>query len=141
MAAFVKIYQFVDDLAEGVHNLLTGALTVALTTNTTPPAQTNTILANLTGAIAYTNLSTRVIGAPTSSTQTTGTYKLILPDLVLTASGPVATFRWVVIFNDTPTSPADPLICYFDYGADVTLAAGETFTLDFDGANGLLQIV
>lgn len=139
MAAFVKIYQFVDDLAEGVHNLLTGALTVALTTNTTPPAQTNTILANLTGQIAYTNLSTRVIGAPTSSTQTTGTYKLILPDLVLTASGAVATFRWVVIYNATPG--AGPLICYFDYGADVTLAAGETFTLDFDGANGLLQIV
>jgi hypothetical protein len=142
MATFVKIYAFTEHLAEGVHNLETGALTVALTTNAAPPVQTNTVLANLTGVIAYTNLSTRVIGAPTSSAQTTGTYKLVLPDLVLTASGAVATFRWVVIYNDTPTTPfVDPLICYFDYGADVTLASGETFTLDFDGANGLLQIV
>jgi hypothetical protein len=142
MAAYVKIYQFVDDLAEGVHNLLTNALTVALTTNGTPPAQTNTILTNLT-QIAYTNLSTRAISmGSATSTQTTGTYKLVLPDLVLTCStAPVATFRWVVIYNDTPTSPADPLICYFDYGADVTLGVGETFTLDFDGTNGLLQIV
>jgi hypothetical protein len=66
-----------------------------------------------------------------SSSQTTGTYSLVIADKVLTASGgAVATFRYADIFNDTPTSPADPLICWFDYGGDVTLADGETFTLD-----------
>jgi hypothetical protein len=62
----------------------------------------------------------------------------VLTDLVLTASGAVATFRGVVIKNDTATS--DELICYFDYGADLTLADTETLTIDFDGTNGLLQI-
>jgi hypothetical protein len=141
MAAFVKIYGFVENIAEGIHNLETGALTVALTTNANAPVQTNTVLANLT-QIAYTNLSTRVITMSTSA-QATGTYKLVLTDLVLTQTvAPSATFRWVAIYNDTPTTPlVDPLICYFDYGADVTLGIGETFTLDFDGTNGLLQIV
>ena len=58
---------------------------------------------------------------------------------MLTASGAVATFRRVFIYNDTPTSPADPLVCFFDYGSDVTMASGDTFTLDFDGTNGLFS--
>jgi hypothetical protein len=58
---------------------------------------------------------------------------------VLTASGgSVAPFQYVVIYNDTATN--DELICWFDYGSSVTLANGETLTLDFDGTNGLLQI-
>ena len=75
-----------------------------------------------------------------SCAQTSGTLKLVLADLVLTASGAVATFRYVVIYNDTPTSPADPLIGWYDYGSDVTLANLETFTIDFDAANGVLQL-
>jgi hypothetical protein len=137
MATFNKINSFVEDLAEKVHNLGADLLTVFLTTLANVPTAASTVLAGIT-QIAYTNLSTRVI-AISSSAQTSGTYKLILTDLVLTASGAVATFREVGIYNDTPTSPADPLICWFDYGQDVTLANGETFTLDFDGTNGLLQ--
>jgi len=99
---------------------------------------TNSVLADLT-EISYTNLSTRVI-TTTSSAQTSGTYKLILTDLVLTASGAVATFRYIVIYNDTPTSPANPLVGWYDYGSDITLADTETLTIDFDGTNGLLQL-
>lgn len=138
MATFNKINSFVEDIAEKVHNLGADAITVALTTVANVPVASNTVLANLT-QISYTNLSARV---PTiaSSAQTSGTYKLTLTDLVLTASGAVATFREVVHYNDTPTSPADPLICWHGYGSDVTLANGETFTLDYDGTNGFLQI-
>jgi hypothetical protein len=138
MAAYNKINQFVQDLAQKVHNLASDAITVFLTTNANAPVATNTVLANIT-QIAYTNLSARV-PTITSCTQTSGTLKLILVDLVLTASGAVATFRMVGIYNDTPTSPADPLIAWYDYGSDVTLANGETFTIDFDGSNGFLQI-
>ena len=59
--------------------------------------------------------------------QTSGTLKLILADLVLTASGAVATFRHVEFTTTRLTSPADPLIAWYDYGFDVTLANGETF--------------
>jgi hypothetical protein len=71
---------------------------------------------------------------------TTGTYKLTLTDLVLTASGTVAAFQYVVVYNDTPTSPADPLVGWFDYGSAVTLLNTETFTIDFDGSAGFLTL-
>jgi hypothetical protein len=129
MATYTKFQAFVENLAEGVHNLQTGALKVALT-NSAPNASTNTVLADIT-EITYTNLSTRSI-TTSSSSQTSGTYSLVLTDLVLTASGgSVGPFRYIVIYNDTPTSPADPLIAYYDYGSALTLADGESLTIDF----------
>lgn len=139
MATFNKFNCFVEDLAEKVHNLGSDALTVALCASANAPVATNTILGNLT-QIAYTNLSARVLTVATSA-QTSGTYKLVVNDLTLTASGgSVAPFRYVVIYNDTPTSPVDPLIGWYDYGSDLTLANGETLTLDFDNVNGLLTL-
>ncbi len=138
MATHNKIQHFVEDVAHGVHNLGSDQLVVALCAAANAPVATNETLSNLT-EISYTNCSTRNITTSTS-VQTTGTYQLTLTDLVLTASGgTVGPFRYVVIYNDTPTSPADPLICWYDYGSDITLADGETFTIDFDGANGLVQ--
>jgi hypothetical protein len=137
MAAYNKHQAFVENVAEKVHNLGADALTIALT-NTAPTAA-NAVLADLT-QISYTNCSARV---PTisSSAQSSGTYKLVLADLVLTASGgTVGALRYVDLYNDTPTSPADPLIGWWDYGSSITLADTETLTLDFDGTNGVLQI-
>ena len=137
MATFNKFNSFVENLAEKVHNLGSDTLTVALTNSA--PVATNTVLADIT-QISYTNLSARTLTV-SSSSQTSGLYKLIVSDLTLTASGgSVGPFRYIVIYNDTPTSPADPLICYYDYGSEVTLADGETFTLDFNATNGLLQL-
>jgi len=137
MATYTKFQPFVENLAEKVHNLGSDQLVVALT-NTAPNA-TDATLSQIT-QISYTNCSSRNITTSTSA-QTSGTYKLVLTDLVLTASGgSVGPFRYVIIYNDTPTSPADPLICYYDYGSSITLAAGETLTIDFDGTNGLLQL-
>jgi hypothetical protein len=135
MASFNKFQSFVEALAEKVHNLGSDTLTVALTAAGNAPVNTNTQLSNLT-QISYTNLSGRTLAGVTSA-QTSGTYKLDADDLVLTASGTVATFRYVVIYNDTAAN--DELICWFDYGSDVTLLNGETFTIEFDAA-GILTI-
>ena len=135
MAVYLKFNSFSEAVAEKVHNLGSDQLRVALT-NTAPGAG-NTVLANIT-QITYTNLSTRNITL-TSSAQTSGTYRLILADLVLTSTtGPTGPFRYIVIFNDTATN--DELIGYFDYGASVTLDGADTFTVDFDNVNGLLTI-
>ena len=137
MAAYNKFQQFVEDVAEKVHNLGSDQLKIALTNSA--PSASNSILGNIT-EITYTNLSSRNV-TTSSSAQTSGTYKLVLADLVLTASGgSVGPFRYVVLYNDTPTSPADPLIAWFDYGSSITLADGETITIDFDGTNGVLQL-
>ena len=137
MASFVKFQPFVENLAEKVHNLGSDQLVVALT-NVAPNA-TDATLSQLT-QITYTNLSSRNV-TTTSSAQTTGTYKLVLTDLVLTASGgSVGPFRYVGLYNDTPTSPADPLIGYYDYGSSISLLTTETLTINFDGSNGVLTV-
>jgi len=138
MATFNKFNAFVENLAEKVHNLGSDTLTIALTN--TAPSAANGVLADLT-QIAYTYCSARVPSI-TSSTQTSGTYKLVLADLTLTASGgSVGPFRYVVLYNDTPTSPADPLIGWYDYASSITLLTGESLLIDFDAANGVLQLV
>lgn len=132
MASYNKFQQFVEDLCKGVHNFTsdsTCSVTVALCAAANAPVATNSVLADLT-QISYTNLSSRVVTGITAE-HTTGTVTITATDLVLTASGTVATFRYVVLYNDDPTSPADPLICWYDYGSDVTLLNGETFTIDF----------
>ena len=113
MATFTKFQPFVEQVHEGVHNLGTNQLVLALT-NTVPTA-TMATRSELT-EISYTNLSSRNI-TTSASAQTSGTYKLTLTDLTVTASGgSVGPFRYVVVYNDTPTSPADPLVCCYDYG-------------------------
>lgn len=134
MATFNKFNAFVADVANKVHNLGADQLTVALT-NTLPVAG-NSVLANIT-EIVYTNLSSRNI-TTTSSTQTGGVYSLVLQDLVLTASGAVPTFQYVVIYNSTAVG--GPLIGWYNYGSPVTMANAETFTIDLTDAQTLLDI-
>lgn len=104
--------------------------TLALTAAANAPVNTNEKLADLT-QISYTNLSSRAL-TTTTSAQSGGTYTYLPADLVLTASGgSVATFRYVVTYDDTVTTPqADPLVCWHDYASNVTLADSETFTFD-----------
>jgi len=129
MATYNKFNQTVQDWLEGVYTASTDQFVVALCAAANAPVATNSVLADLT-QISYTNLSSRNL-TTSSSGQTSGTFTQLFSDLVLTASGAVATFRYVVIYNDTPTSPADPLLCWYDYGSNLTLASGETLTIDF----------
>jgi hypothetical protein len=138
MATFNKFNSFVEALAEKVHNLGSDTLTVAL--SNTLPVNTNTQLSNIT-QISYTNIQNGTTTgrnlAGVTSAQTSGSYKLDANDLVLTATGTVPTFRYVVLYNDTATN--DELIGWYDYGATVDLLNGETFTITWDAA-GILTL-
>jgi len=137
MASFNKFQPFVENLAEKVHNLGADQLVVALTN--VAPSAANGVLADIT-QVSYTYCSSRNI-TTVSSGQSGGTYKLTLQDLVLTASGgSVGPFRYVVLYNDAPSSPLDPLIGWYDYGSSITLNDGETLTIDFDDSNGVLTL-
>lgn len=131
MAVFNKFNSWAEVMVEAA-NLGSDTFIVALT-NTLPTAG-NSILTDIS-QISYTNLSSRTL-TTASSSQTGGVYSLVFNDLVLTASGAVATFRYVVIYDDTVTSPVDPLVGWYDYGSSITMANAETFTIDF-GANAL----
>lgn len=140
MASFNKFNQFVEDVAEKVHNL--GADTLKVMLVNTAPVATNSVKGDLTEITAQNGYTAGGTAASiSSSAQSSGTYKLVLADVVFTASGgTIGPFRYAVLYNDTPTSPADPLIGWWDYGSAVTLQNGETFTVDFDGTNGVLQL-
>jgi hypothetical protein len=141
MATFNKFNCFVEDVAEKVHNLGADTLKVMLTNSA--PVATNTVRANLTeitGGNGYTTGGNTA--SISSSSQTSGTYKLVLADpATWTASGgTIGPFRYAVLYNDTPTSPLDPLIGWWDYGSSITLQSGDTFTVDFDPTNGVLTL-
>lgn len=137
MVAYNKHNQMVEDTYEGVHDFANDQLVAYLTAAANAPVAGNSVLADLT-EINYANLSSRNI-TTSSSSQTGGTYTLVLADLVLTASGAVATFRYAGMYNDTPAVPLDPLVSWWDYGSDVSLQNGETFTYDFNAVSGVLQ--
>lgn len=140
MATFNKFNSFVEALAEKVHNLGADTLKVMLTNSAV--VATNTVKADLTDlstANGYTAGGNAA--AVSTSAQTSGTYKLVLADpTTWTASGgSIGPFRYAVLYNETATN--DELIGYWDYGSALTVLTGETFTVDFSAATGVLTIV
>ena len=128
MATYTKFQCFVEDLAEKKHNLASDTLKVAFSNaSNAPSASADVKLADIT-TVATTNLDSVTLTV-SSSSQTSGTYKLVVADKTMTASGAVGPFRYVIIYNDTAAN--DELICFFDYGSEVTLAKDDTFKLDF----------
>lgn len=144
MATFGQINDWLENMVE-VANCGTDTFMVALSNtapgseSTPPTGDGDGVLANVS-EVSYTYCSSRTI-TTNSSAQASGTYKLILTDLTLSASGgSVGPFQYVYIYDDTPSSPADPLVCYYDYGSSITLNDGEDLDIDFDGTNGLFNI-
>jgi hypothetical protein len=57
---------------------------------------------------------------------------------VFTATaGGIGPFRYAIIYNSSATSK---VVGYYDYGSSITLADTETFTVDFDPTNGMIQL-
>jgi len=134
--SFSKVNSFVEAVAEKVHNLGSDTLKLAFTNTAHTAGWTQ--LSDLTladGAPANLDSITLTVS---SSAQTSGTYKLVIADKTCTASGAVGPFRYIYIYNDTASN--DELIGYYDYGSEVTLATGDTFTVDFSADDGVLTI-
>lgn len=141
MATYNKFQAFVEALAEKVHNLGSDTLKVYLS-NATPDAATDAVkadLAEISAGNGYTAGGNTA--AQTSSSQTGGTYKLVLADpATWTATGgSIGPFRYAVLYNDTTASKN--LIAWWDYGTSITLSAGDTFAVDFDPTTGVLTLV
>jgi hypothetical protein len=139
VATFTKFQSFVEKLAEKVHNLGADSLKVMLT-NTAPSASASNVKADLTEISAGNGYTAGGTAASiTSSSQTAGTYKLVLADVLFTATGAIGPFRYVVLYNDTATNK--DLIGFYDYGSSVTMASGDTFTVDFNPSTGVLTLL
>jgi len=131
MAAFNFFDCFAGDLGDKVHDLDADTLKVYLS-NAAPSASADAVkadLAEITAQNGYPSGGSDVTGVWAESG---GTGTLTATDVVFTASGgSFGPFRYAVLYNDTPTSPADPLIGWWDYGSSISCNDGETFTVDF----------
>lgn len=131
MAAFNKFEIFTENLSEKVHDLDLDVLKVMLV-NSPAPVATNSVKADLTEIAAGNGYSAGGSDTTAATSRTGGTTSITGVDVTWTASGgTIGPFRYVVLYNDTPATPADPLIGWWDYGSSITLNAGESFTVDF----------
>jgi hypothetical protein len=139
MANFNKFNAFVADVASKVHNLGSDNLKVLL--SNTAPVSTNAVKADLTEIAAGNGYSAGGTQATlVSSAQSSGTYALKLNNVTFTASGgSIATFRYAVLYNSTPAN--GNLIGWYDYGTTLSVTSGNSFTVQFDGTNGVLTLV
>lgn len=142
MATFTLFQQFKENLGKATSNFTsdsTCTIKLALCSAANAPSvSADAVLADIV-EISYTNFGARIVTGITWE-HVTGTAPMTATDFAITVSGGAgAAFRYIVAYDDDPTSPADPLIGFLDYGSDLTLADGESLTLDF-GANGFLTI-
>lgn len=143
MATFTFNHEFGNHLGTGVHNLATGSFKLFVS-NTAVSAANDTIFANITEIAAGNGYSA---GGPTLDSEAwaetgagTGIWQFTSADEVVTASGGnIGPLRYPGVYNDTPTSPADPLVGFLDYGSSITITNGNTFTFDV-GANGIFRL-
>lgn len=133
MAAFVKFQDFVEQLGLAKHNLNTDAHLVMLTS--LAPVATNTVKVDLTEIAAGNGYTAGGIDTLNTWAEVTGTGTLTGTKAVWTCvTAPMASFRYVTIYNDTQTVPAKPLIGFWDYGAALILQVGETFSVKFNNS-------
>ena len=143
-STFTFFHDFSEQLGKAVHNFSSHTFKAALT-NTAPTASTGTALSDITQISASGGYTAGAGGGyaldSVTWAQSSNVSKLTVADEVITASGgSVGPFRYVVIYNDSASSPADALIGYLDYGSALTLADTESLTLDFDGSAGLMTV-
>lgn len=138
MAVYNKFNQFTKDLIDGKHNFGSNVFKVMLTN--TAPVATNQIKADITEITAGNGYSAG--GTVTTITESTssGVAKVVGSNVVFTATGSVGPFQYAVLYNDTQTAPAKPLIAWWDYGSSITLVNTETLTVAFDATNGIFQV-
>lgn len=138
MASFSKFNVFTVDLTAGKHDFSSATYKVMLTN--TAPVATNAVKADITEISAGNGYTAGGTASAITRSNSSGVETIFAADVVFTATGAVGPFRYAVLYNDTQASPAKPLVGWADYGSAVTMANADTFTVDFDGTNGILQV-
>ena len=132
MASFNKFQDFVEQLGKGVHQLHAAGHTLKVFLTNEAPLAADTVKADMVEITAQNGYPAGGSDIQNDCSETGGTLTVTAQDVVFTASGgSFGPFRYAVIYNDTPTSPADPLVGWYDYGSSITVLDGETFTVDF----------
>jgi len=133
MATYNKFQDFVEQLLTGKHDFTAaGHVIKAYASNAVPSASADAVKADLAEITPANGYPSGGSDAQNTMTETTGTATVVCTDIVWTASGgSFGPLQYIAHYNDTQTSPVDPLICWHDYASAVTVLTGETFTVDY----------
>lgn len=142
MAQVLMFGEFYGDIGKGVHNLSTGSLKAALS-NTDLALDVGATFSQVTEITAQNGYPATGVTLDSEAWAETGAgtniWQLTTADEVITATGgPFGPFRYIYMYNDTPVSPADPLLAKLDFGSSITITDTNTFTIDV-GANGWVR--
>lgn len=137
MAAYNKFQDFSEQLCSAKHDLTAGGHVFRVyLSNATPSASADAVkadLAEISGGNGYTAGGEDV---QNTLAESGGTTTITCTKVVWTASGgTIGPFQYVATYNDTQTSPADPLVNWWDYGSALTLQIGETFSVKFNNSD------
>jgi hypothetical protein len=131
MAAFQKFQSFMLEVGKGTHQLHAAGHTLKVFLTNEAPLATDDVKLDMAEISAGNGYTAGGEDVQQDYTESSGTGTCTGVDIIWTASGgSIGPFRYACLYNDTPVSPADPLIGWWDYGEALTLNAGETFTLD-----------
>ncbi len=135
MATFTKFQDFVEQLGKGVHKLQdTGGHQLKVYLSNEAPLPGDTVKADI-AEITQQNGYDGPADIANDYTESGGTGTLVATDKTWTASGgSFGPFRYVIIYNEDATSPLDALLGYADYGSEITVNTGESFTVDFQAS-------
>lgn len=129
---------FREYLGNGTIDLDSHTFKACLLTSAYTPNSAHTTYSQLTGEVAngngYTTGGVELTSVTWTRSGNTVTFDAADP------SWTSATFtaRYLVIYDDTPTSPADPLVLLKDFGSDKSVTGG-TFTVQFN-ASGIFTL-
>lgn len=139
MPAFNKFNITSKDLIQGAHQFQTHVYKIMLTN--TAPTSANAVKADITEITAANGYSAGGTATTVTVSTSSGTAKAAGTAVVFTGSGgSFGPYRYAVCYNDTQTSPAKPLVGWWDYGSSLSTNDTETFTVTPDVTNGILTL-
>ena len=122
----------------------TDVMKLALT-DTLPNINTAEVFADLTEIAAANGYSAGGATLASVTYTETGTNTSIWeltctsPVTFTATGGAIAQFRYLVVYDATQTTPLKPLLGLLDYGSEVNLASGQSFSINI-GSNGLILV-
>jgi hypothetical protein len=133
MPSFVEPDILSEDIANKIHDFNSDTFRWVVS-NTAPVLGTTFLLSNITqisSGNGYTQMTDGAGGLSTtvSFSRSGQTTTIATTQVVLTATGAVGPFQYIILVNDTPTSPLNPVVGWVTLTSAITMANADTFTI------------
>lgn len=132
-SSFNRYDIFSENIAKKVHDFRAAGDTLnVLLSNSAPNATTHALKSDATEIAAGFGYSAGGADTQNDISRAAAVTSVTGVDVTFTAAGgSIGPFRYVILYDDTPAAPLDPLIGWWDYASSITLNDGEQLVVDF----------